>query len=147
MENEMPEAMSAFVSWIYTGRISTTCKVAPEALWILGDRLRSPSFANEAMHLIFTRYLGECLKADAAEYVYEHTSEGSKLRQFIRDLVLAEGPLESCGHPNCDQDAKLKEEWRKLIRRKCDLVHSKEVLSAMWMEIRSHTIRKATTFI
>jgi hypothetical protein len=55
MENELPEAISIFVSWAYTGRISDSCRIPPEALWIMGDRLRSPGFMNDAMHQIFAR--------------------------------------------------------------------------------------------
>jgi len=122
MEEELPEAISIFVSWLYTGRIALNWEVAPEILWILGDQLRSAAFANEAMHLIFTRYNREYLEAGTAEYVYENTTEGSKLRRFIRDLVLSEGPLRERKHANQVAHAKYKHEWKMLIRRQFDLV-------------------------
>lgn len=76
----------------------------------------------EAMRLVFTRYNRECLSTDTAEYVYERTTEGPKLRRFLRDLVIAEGPLAAYKYLINDQFAKQKEEWKELIPRKCDLV-------------------------
>ncbi|TVY13192.1 hypothetical protein LARI1_G008920 [Lachnellula arida] len=116
MELEDPKAMSTFVSWLYTGRISSTCVVAPAVLWVLGDRLRSPGFTNTAMHFIFADYTMTYINAETAEYIYDNTSTGSKLRTFVKDLVLHEGPLSG------DYGADKENAWRELIRQGGDLV-------------------------
>jgi hypothetical protein len=145
MEDELPETISIFVSWVYTGRIPNSCKIAPEALWILGDRLRSPGFMNEAMHHIFARYhraghmYWESLKAEMADYIYENTTSGSKLRKFIVDLVLHTGPL---GVKKELEEEDLREpdlqNWRELIRRKGDLV-ADVALQGSFFQINSGT--------
>merc|ERR1712093_339825 len=43
------QTISAFLTWAYSGQIEASCSV--EELWVLGDRLRSPHFTNEVMHL------------------------------------------------------------------------------------------------
>lgn len=126
MRNELPEAVAIFVSWVYTNRINNLCDIAPEALWVLGDRLRSPGFMNEAMRHMFAKYQEEInrqsLKAEMADYVYENTTSVSKLRKFIVELIiytplgtnteLLEGDLREPDLQN----------WKELIRRKGDIV-------------------------
>ncbi|TVY51808.1 hypothetical protein LCER1_G006825 [Lachnellula cervina] len=119
MEEEQPEAIAAFVSWLYTGRISSTCTVAPAALWVLGDKLRSPGFTNEAMHFLFRIYYqGTFITAETAGFSYDNTTSGSKLRLFIKDVILNEGPL-SKETELCSDDI---ESWRALIRQGGDLL-------------------------
>ncbi|TVY31576.1 hypothetical protein LOCC1_G008846 [Lachnellula occidentalis] len=116
MANDDPKTISAFVSWLYTGRIPSTCGVHPTVLWVLGDRLRSSGFTNTAMHFIFAEYAKTYFQADTAEYIYDNTSSSSKLRTFVRDLILNEGPL-SGSYASGPENS-----WRELIRQGGDLV-------------------------
>lgn len=115
MEDELPKQMHVFVSWLYSGRI-LPCFVEPEVLWVLGDILRSPGFANEAMHLMFKRSSNCFMKAATAAYVYGNSTVGSKLRAYTKDVILNEGPL--CDAPGVDDV----EDWKDLIRQRGDLV-------------------------
>lgn len=118
LEEENIEAVSVFVSWLYTGRIPLSCTVTPATLWVLGDRLRSPGFANEAMHFLFREYAKNWCVAATVGYIYDNTTSGSKLRAFIKDTILNEGPL--------SKEAQLftngSESWRALIRQGGDLL-------------------------
>ncbi|TVY35119.1 hypothetical protein LSUB1_G006513 [Lachnellula subtilissima] len=123
MLEECPEAVSVFVSWLYTGRIPS-CSTPPLALWILGDALRSPEFTNEAMHALFVECEQDVIKAETAEYIYANTSRGSKLRTFVKDLVLQESPLgygQDSGDEN-RQSSAYENAWKELIRQGGDLV-------------------------
>ncbi|TVY87224.1 hypothetical protein LAWI1_G007185 [Lachnellula willkommii] len=119
LEEENTEAVSVFVAWLYTGRIPLSCTVTPAALWVLGDKLRSPGFANEAMHFLFRDHAENWCRAVIAEYVYDNTTSGSKLRSFIKDLILNEGPLSKEAGVASVAD---RENWRALIRRGGDLL-------------------------
>jgi hypothetical protein len=106
--------IGAFVSWAYTGDLLTSHPTlvepeeepcmedivqnavhnTPERLWVLGIKLIAPLFANIALNLVRNRYrrrwdplliLTSC--------VYENTLPEAKLRLFMKDLLLTEGPL------------------------------------------------------
>jgi hypothetical protein len=55
---EIPEAtaeqMSTFISWCYTGLLESS--LCAEELWVPGDFLQSPDFANEAMYCLFSQH-------------------------------------------------------------------------------------------
>ena len=126
LRDELFELMSIWVAWLYTGRIPPACKLSPEVLWILGARLESPAFRNEAMLGMFSRYSQlnhddeygyryDDLTPDMADYIYENTTKGSKLRNFVVEWVLLVGPLGKRG-------SEMEGKWRRLIRRKGELV-------------------------
>jgi hypothetical protein len=54
LPDEVPDGIGTFISWVYTGRISSTLTL--QALWVMGDRIRSPSFPNDIMSLMFDYY-------------------------------------------------------------------------------------------
>ncbi|KUJ21006.1 uncharacterized protein LY89DRAFT_665474 [Mollisia scopiformis] len=102
--------MRAFVNWVYTGNIFTCHPVSgqtygaqtkdmvdfkriPERMWVFGDRLLAPSYSNDSMLAIMSKYRIMFLFPDAAAFVYENTVSESKLRSFIRVLIRSEGPL------------------------------------------------------
>jgi hypothetical protein len=91
LPEHVADEVQIFVSWVYSGQISGA--VEPEKLWILGDKLRSPLFKNETMHLLFSKYAGNWPLEDDAELVYKNTAEVSKLRMFIADTIVTNGPL------------------------------------------------------
>ncbi|TVY65576.1 hypothetical protein LSUE1_G009173 [Lachnellula suecica] len=118
MEDDDPTELSVFVAWLYTGRIPASCLISPAFLWVLGDKLRSPGFANEAMYFLFEDFKDDIMTPGTAEYVYANTSTGSKLRAVVKDVILNEGPF----YPYFAlSDAEL-EGWKDLIRQKNDLV-------------------------
>jgi hypothetical protein len=117
LSEHVAEEVQVFVSWVYTGRIAG--EVKPEKLWVLGDNLGSPLFMNEAMHLLFRKYDGNWIFADDADYVYKNTAQGSKLREFILEVILTNGPL-SVG-AKCDGGGDI-DNWCSLIRRGGDIV-------------------------
>lgn len=107
--------IKALVSWIYTGRLSNN--VPPEVLWVLGDRHRVPSFQNECMHYMFSKYSSEWLLANTATWIYDHTIAGSKIREFIADHIAFQSPLcpEALEYPS-NQTSGYEEDWHDLIR-------------------------------
>jgi hypothetical protein len=114
------EDIAAFVTWAYTGHITSP---RLEELWVLGQRLQSPKLSNDCMRMRFNKSSVRWMEAKAARYVYENTMEGSKLRQFIKDLIQAEGPLcEECVESNDREDTQYNEDWKTLIKEGGDLV-------------------------
>ncbi|RDL40621.1 uncharacterized protein BP5553_00600 [Venustampulla echinocandica] len=123
LPDESLEEVNVFVSWMYTGQIFPGL-VCDESLWILGDKLRSQYFANDIMHLLISKYAnlppdsGHYIEAATADMVYSNTTSGSKLRKFVKEVILVEGPL------SIDNSGgqKFKEDWKALIARGGDLV-------------------------
>lgn len=131
--DEDPIGMDAFISWAYTGQISGTRTFGLMQEWVLADRLRAPSYANEIMHLLFTLYGAEdvrYMKVEEARYVYDHTHEQSKLRTFVRELINTHGALSDEGLEfekiregrNEAALTKYESDWRALIHSGGDLV-------------------------
>ena len=121
---ELPEDtakdIAAFVTWAYSGHITS---FRLEELWVLGQRLQSPKFSNDCMRLMFNKCRVFWMEAQEARYVYENTIEGSKLRQFIRDLIQAEGPLcKRCVEYFEKENTQANEDWKTLIKEGGDLV-------------------------
>ena len=120
IRTEDPEDMSIFISWVYSGYVRCNPRDLMR-LWILGDRLRSPLFANEVMYYLFDEHYNQgWLTSSEAEFVYSHTHETSKLRLYVRDLIIARGPLRmdvlSWNKSSYEAD------WHSLILRGGDLV-------------------------
>lgn len=121
LPEELPEEIVAFLAWIYSGTIESNLNVVN--LWVLGDRLGSPLFCNDAMYLFMNTYGstlsegGQWLSAKTVDYVYSQTSENSALRCATRDVLRGEGPLcdrALAAHPNDDH---YETEWSSLIFR------------------------------
>lgn len=123
LPDESLETVTIFVSWMYTGQVLPG-PVLNESLWILGDRLRSQYFVNDIMHLLLAKYTDVegryygLLEAAAADLAYRNTTSGSKLRKFIKDIILTNPPLSFTPEeiPTFGQD------WKALITRGGDLV-------------------------
>lgn len=114
LPEESPDVVGAFISWLYTGCIIWDGEAVerqfdepysegiPPAvgLWVLGDKFLSPQFTNAVMDSIIAHFADNgVLEAKTAEFAYENTIDGSKLRRFIKDLIETEGPISptNCG--------------------------------------------------
>lgn len=124
--DDKPEAIGAFITWVYSGQVESF--LGAEELWVLGDKLQSPAFANEAMHLIYSIYGlnpsdgGTWLTAAAADYVWNNTGDESRLRIFMKELISHDGPLCQRALETTSESAKMKEDWHKLIEDGGELV-------------------------
>lgn len=67
--------------------------MAIATLWVFGDKVMSPSFADAAMRLFLKALEKVHMGADTAEYIFDNTTEGAKLRKLVVDAVLSEGPF------------------------------------------------------
>jgi BTB/POZ domain len=97
LPDEDVENLNIFTSWIYTSQILGASGLV--GLWVLGDRLRSPGFANEIMHTLFGKYVncgGQYMTAHDAIFIYDNTHQNSKLREFTKQLLMLDGLL--CGY-------------------------------------------------
>ncbi|KAH6682038.1 hypothetical protein B0J14DRAFT_458303, partial [Halenospora varia] len=92
LPEEDPAVMTILIKWLYTGQLFTpdllslghsTASVPLEELWVMADRLLIPSLSNHVMHEICKWCVNQCIEAETAEYVYNNTAKGSKLRQFV----------------------------------------------------------------
>jgi hypothetical protein len=123
LPEDAAEDIAAFVTWAYTGHITSPRLIE---LWVLGQRLQSPKLSNDCMRMMFNKYWESWMVAEEARYSYENTMEGSKLRQFIKDLIQAEGPLcEECVRyfeGDKIQRSSFQEDWKTLIKEGGDLV-------------------------
>ncbi|KAK0124524.1 hypothetical protein ONS95_009473 [Cadophora gregata] len=93
LPEENPNVVAGFLTWAYTGHIESSSTA--EELWVFGDRIASPRFMNEAMHLIFAIYgrHERWLSAKGAFVAYNHSAPISKLRSFVENYVDIHGPL------------------------------------------------------
>ncbi|KAL5326786.1 hypothetical protein ACEPPN_004475 [Leptodophora sp. 'Broadleaf-Isolate-01'] len=116
------ESINTFVAWAKTGQIYSTLEL--EELWALGTRLQSDLFTNEVMYYMFGRAVAKPLSANNAQLAYSLSLPGSKLRAYIRRLIVTEGPLKKgwLGTRN-DKVRAWCEEWGRLIREGGDLVY------------------------
>jgi hypothetical protein len=147
LPDELFEPMTAWIAWIYTGHVPPTCKLTPEALFIFGERLKSPAFRNELMLCLISRYsrMGhkeeffEDITPKMADYVYQNTVKDSKLRRFVVDWILEVCPLTEDGDNGLHfmrtekEKEEMRREWRQLIKRNGDLV-SEVALRGSWFE-------------
>lgn len=133
--DEDPDHVSAFIKWCYSGHTGdlfkddavfdpdlTTepnedCTMPAAPLWIFADRIMATSFANAAMSLCRSYCADHYITASAVEHVYANTLSSHKLRTFVRDTVIAEGPLHKKQEKNYDQKV-----WVILLARGGDLV-------------------------
>lgn len=119
------DAFGLFVQWLYVGEIATdgcihtgddhsyadciaaTFQTLVQA-WILGDKLECPNFKDHAMLGLISKGLRVMLGINTVRTAFEKSASGSKLREFILDLVrydACDGTLED------DTD-----EWMSLAR-------------------------------
>lgn len=136
------DTMRAFINWTYTGNIRTCHPTigdpyldernalpideiperTAERLWILGDKLLACDFTNAAMELVGRRYHQSIPQAMVADYVYDNTLPGSKLRLFWKQLVRTEGPLLRHSEHNIYSSGDIEVEWATVLVKGGDLV-------------------------
>ncbi|KAK0129626.1 hypothetical protein ONS96_000190 [Cadophora gregata f. sp. sojae] len=116
--------VAAFLGWVYSGQIHS--EESAEELWMLGDRLRSPEFANEAMYFMMDMYGassvegGRWLSPASLELAFSGTMDGSKLQLFARDLMKTHGPLcpRAVDEEACFDSSKAYEkDWHEFINK------------------------------
>lgn len=120
VQEENAKAIELFVAWIYSGQIIPS-KFPLFELWLLGDRLRSPQFANETMCLPFDQTRDERIWAPDYQQMFDKTTSRSKLRQYFKDVILTEGSLN-------EKNYERNEDWDQcfeLVTKGGDLVWSK----------------------
>ena len=131
LPEEDVDDIQCFVTWAYTGEFIgpntslvdvTELNKSPSAifkLWVLGDRLLAPRFANRAMAHIFAWLTAFYLTPDCVRYTYDNTVPGAPLRLLVRDVILVEGPFSA----KCLKDSRSrKTEWTELIGEGGDFV-------------------------
>lgn len=140
-----PELVKVFVNWVYTGKIIWQNKditagkyeecekdwslPAPALeLWVLGDRLLAYKFTNLVMTSFLTflettpgREANTRMPASTVEFVYGSgkTTEGSKLRRLIKDMIREKGPFGRYGY---EPGTKQRDDWVELCARGGDIV-------------------------
>ena len=97
-----PDGFALFVRWLHVGKIGCT-SVAPEDDWldrtnasskalvqacILGDKLSCLIFRDLAMLELIGHQSKEIMGEEEIRYVFDHSAQGSKLRQFDRSTSL-----------------------------------------------------------
>ena len=105
-----PEIFALFVRWLHVGEIGRI-SFAPEDDWvdrlnastkafvqacILGDKLGCSIFRDLAMLELIEHQSKEVMREEEIRYVFDHSTQSSKLRQFTIDqlrYVLQEGIL------------------------------------------------------
>jgi hypothetical protein len=93
-----------------------------EALWILGDKLIAPKFANYLMKYLIMHYKVYPYQSFEAEFVFANTTPGSKLRSLYRRLIATDGPLRGQRFAIESEDLPQHEAWLVLLARGGDLV-------------------------
>ncbi|KAI6708314.1 hypothetical protein JHW43_009156 [Diplocarpon mali] len=137
-EVDLPEEddtlIQTFVAWLYTGNLEAvhgdpqamsdkeSNSPAMMQLWVLGDKLLSNRFMNDVMRLIYRNYAVHYVSPEAAEYVYMSTVPESKLKLFMRDLLLAEPPFSRKDFKTAEQAVEWKKEWIALFAKGGELV-------------------------
>ncbi|KAF8864145.1 hypothetical protein BDZ45DRAFT_55503 [Acephala macrosclerotiorum] len=125
------EAVRTFVQWVYTGDVyfghehwfeeaenHALANTEPEKVWIFGDKILAPKFANEMMYAIFEKQedvLNERLQPHVAEYVFANTAPKAELRSFVVDRIQACGPFNP-------EDKSNENAWLATIAKGGDLV-------------------------
>jgi hypothetical protein len=115
------EEMSAFVSWMYSGRLERKPdQHMPCLLWILGKTLGAPLFSNDALRLLSDVIRGFSLEASTVKIAYSNTSmtaANSNLRLFIAALIKREGPFggDLTDSWSRERSEEYKAEWRNLL--------------------------------
>ncbi|KAG9248772.1 hypothetical protein BJ878DRAFT_286807 [Calycina marina] len=112
LPDDDPAELEVFITWMYTGHIANSTVMCAK-LWVLGNRLISPLFCNEVMHTLFTKHYQIRLTAEEVDYVVENTAEESKLRKYVKTLILTDGPLRGCKEEN-PRTAEFRD-WLRLI--------------------------------
>ena len=94
-----PDSFAFFVRWLHVGEIGCI-SVAPEDDWVdrtiavsktlvqlcvLGDRLGCLVFQDLGMLELIKFHSNKVIVEEAIRYVFDHSAQGSKLRQFVID--------------------------------------------------------------
>jgi hypothetical protein len=91
------KVVSAFVCWLYTGRLERLDSVGQIefacSLWDFGFRIGAPMFVNDVVHLICDYHMQYALEANLAKLVYEMSPKHSTLRALIAHMIRTQGPL------------------------------------------------------
>jgi hypothetical protein len=121
MPEETEEQMETIIGWMYTGQLESTLEAG--GVWAVADKLQIPGLANEAMYFLFDYYREIRIDAMNAKFAYENTGEGSRLRNFVRDLIIVDGPLSAAVDEGVTEPAsEFREEWHSLIKDGGELV-------------------------
>ena len=103
--------------------LGNTSLVYLERLWLLSDKFMAADFTNHIVGELHNRNEKSFDTTWEAEFVYNHTLPGSKLRLFIRDSIAVEGPLsiKRLSQKCYDADTE-REDWLDLLAKGGDLV-------------------------
>ncbi|KAH8658664.1 hypothetical protein BGZ60DRAFT_123844 [Tricladium varicosporioides] len=131
LPKEEPAAMTILIKWLYTGQLfigdkpclgHSSALLSLEELWVMADRLLIPKLSNHAMWEICNWCQIQCLEAETAEYVYNNTAQGSKLRRFVADLIVVEGPFHQLVKAPTPEERQCREDWVSLLAKGGDVV-------------------------
>lgn len=123
LPEEDMEGILTFISWAYSGTLESTMGV--ENIWAMGERLQSPQLCNDAVLLMSTIYQSAWISACSVDIAYSKTSSGSKLRKYILDMFITDGPLCHKALKTTSEENKLgayENDWNNLILRGGELV-------------------------
>ena len=85
-------------------------------LCIFADKIMCPRFGNAAMRVFFKGLESKLMWPDVAEFIYENTLSGSKLRSLVLDTIQAEGPFAR------RQPLEYRENWFAALPKGGDLI-------------------------
>lgn len=101
LPEDSPDAFSLFARWLYVGKIgsvsvalnvdrieqSIVILMALVKACVLGDKLGCLIFRDLAMLGLFQYHSEELIEEEEIRYVFDHSAQGSKLRQFTIDQL------------------------------------------------------------
>lgn len=121
------DALRKFLYWVESGRIVN--EMGLEELWAFGNVIGSPDFCNEIMHKIFARSASGSvyLTAKKMETSYALTLPGSILREYMKQMVLTEGPLlipfrQIATNRDAPYWLEQIDDWARVVGRRGDLI-------------------------
>lgn len=126
---EAVEAVKAFLVWVYSGLVvENDTREGLVYQWILGTKLQSPRFMNEAMHAIVNSlYEGDnqvFMSPAEAKLIYEKTAEDSKLRAFSNYHIRTSRPKSTVARSGARRHPSWSHwvgEWDEVLREGGDL--------------------------
>ncbi|EPE31861.1 POZ [Glarea lozoyensis ATCC 20868] len=92
------------------------------SLWVLGDKLMCPSFANSVINACLIFYDDESpYELPEVKYVFENTTPNSELRVLFKRLIAADGPLRKGRHTE-DKNTTEREAWLSILENGGEIV-------------------------
>ncbi|KAL3495071.1 hypothetical protein BJX62DRAFT_233719 [Aspergillus germanicus] len=107
LEEQDPHAFDIFTHWLYTSKLPVVAKREAKddereylelaKAWVLGEKLECKKFQNDVMDALVARRnedydeLNIHPLSKTVGYIYSHTTERSKLRNFVVDMYLQKG--------------------------------------------------------